>query len=68
MTDSREDSKVRSTQLYQAYGLKGLYAEEFDIEDVRLLFRNKYGREPELIKITAGGGTCLAGPIRKRMS
>ena len=55
MTDAREDSRQRTSQLYQAYGLKGLFAEEFDLEDVRLRFRNKYGREPELIKITAGG-------------
>jgi len=67
MTDSREGSQQLTSRLYQAYGLKGLYAEDFDLEDVRLRFRNKYGRDPKLIKITAGGGTCLAGPIRKRM-
>lgn len=66
MSDVACNTERLSWRLYQAYGLNGLYAEKFDLEGIERHFREKYGYKAKVIKITAGGGTCLAGPIRER--
>ena len=51
-------------RLFQAYGLNSRFAKEFDLEEIAGLFESKYGYKPTEVKVTAGGGTCLAGPVK----
>lgn len=56
-------SESRNGKLYMGFGLDGRFAKEFDLKEIARLFEEKHGYPAKEVFVTAGGSTCLAGPL-----
>lgn len=54
---------MANDKIFQAYALNGKYMREFDLKEIARMFEERHGYKPKEIFVTAGGSTCLAGPL-----